>query len=181
MDLQKLLSLPSFYLGYVDEDLVKSLHEKLPELAKESEVVIVIGSTGGYNSSARALYEQIQYLSGKTKVYGLVMGVCHSNAITAFMAIPKEQRFATQNSQFYLHQTRNEAEYSVDGPLTAREELFKDMAGALTLGRIDQEWIMKVTIEGTGNSLAKIKELMLAPTVLNAQEGVKVGLAQRVV
>lgn len=95
---------------------------KAAESGKKA-VTIVIHSRGGQCDVAWAMHEEIRILSSQICINAVVVGHCYSAALYPFLAVPREQRFASANSRFMIHSCATSDQYGKPKENPTEEEL----------------------------------------------------------
>ena len=91
--------------GDIDKDLAEKVVRQLLMLEADDEkkpIWIFINSPGGEVYSGFAIYDVVRFI--KCPVYMLGIGLIASAASLIYLAVPKERRYALQNSTYLIHQ-----------------------------------------------------------------------------
>lgn len=89
----------------------------------KSAITMYINSPGGHADSGFAIYDFMRFV--KPPVRTVVTGMCASAAVLAYLASPKERRFALPNSRFLLHQPSTLVQGSASDVAINAEEIVK--------------------------------------------------------
>lgn len=89
----------------------------------KSPITMYINSPGGHADSGFAIYDFMRFV--KPPVRTVVTGMCASAAVLAYLASPKERRFALPNSRFLLHQPSTLVQGSASDVAINAEEIVK--------------------------------------------------------
>lgn len=89
----------------------------------KNPITVYINSPGGQADSGFAIYDFIRFV--KPPVRTIVTGMCASAAVLPFLAVPKDRRFALQNSRFLLHQPSTMVMGSASDVAINAEEIIK--------------------------------------------------------
>ncbi len=155
----------------VSDELTKQVVSQLfilEQIDASAPVTIIINSPGGSADSGFAIHDAIKFV--KCPVRTLTMGICASAAVMIHLAVPAERRFVTPNSRFLLHQpSMRTAGQASDIAIVSRE--------------IDRMRVQYNTIVAneTGKKVSDVDEAVSRDFWLTAEEGVKYGLASKVI
>jgi ATP-dependent protease ClpP protease subunit len=128
-----------------------------------------IHCNGGFVSEGLAIYDIIR-TSGKN-IYTHIDGACHSMAVTILLAAPPENRSANVNARALLHRVR----MGVCDDMTAEE-----LTAAAKSCVAEENNILRIYAERTGNSEADMRKLMNKEQEHGAQELLNLGFISKI-
>jgi ATP-dependent protease ClpP protease subunit len=147
-------------------DAVRNIFSKN---AKEKDFRFNIHCNGGLVSEGLTIYDIIR-TSGKN-IYTHIDGACHSMAVTILLAAAPENRSANVNARALLHRVR----MGVCDDMTATE------LTAAAKACVDEENnILRIYAERTGNSEADMRKLMNKEQEHSAQELFNLGFISKI-
>lgn len=161
-----------FLSGVVDGVQAKKIQGELLTLEErdpEADIVLWINSPGGEVQSGFAIYDMIQFI--RPRVYTIVSGTAASMGSLIALAAEKEDRFATVNSKFLLHQPLVGG--TIQGPASDIEIHAKDI---LKL----KEKIISLYAERTGHPREYFERVMDRDYWLTPEEALEVGLISKI-
>ncbi|WP_417460826.1 ATP-dependent Clp protease proteolytic subunit [Kordiimonas sp.] len=93
-----------FIVGEIDQDIARDTCARLMAMDHVSNdpITIVISSPGGHVESGDMIHDMIKFVKSPVKVLGT--GWVASAGALIYVAADKENRFATPNTRFLLHQ-----------------------------------------------------------------------------
>jgi ATP-dependent Clp protease, protease subunit len=171
---KNLLSSRNLFLsGAVDGAQAKKLQAELLTLEQQdrsSPIVLWINSPGGEVHSGFAIYDMIQFI--QPKVITVVSGSAASMGSLIALAAEKEDRYATMNAKFLLHQPLIGG--TIQGPASDIEIHAKDII------KLKQK-IIQMYADRTGHSKEYFEKVMERDHWLSAEEALEIGLVSRIV
>lgn len=90
--------------GQINHELARDTCARLLALAQASNdpILVVVSSPGGHVESGDMIHDMIRFIKPKVNILGT--GWVASAGALIFVSVPREQRFATPNTRFLLHQ-----------------------------------------------------------------------------
>lgn len=138
---------------------VETVNKILSDFPDEKEITLNIDCEGGSVEEGFKIYDALRQ-SGKN-IYTNITGGCHSMAVVLLLAAPEENRSANRNSRSLIHRVRiPTCDY-----LTASDCL--DLAEACLM---EEEAILDVYVERTGQDRDKLQEIMRQEKVHTAKD-----------
>jgi ATP-dependent Clp protease protease subunit len=90
--------------GEINSRLANSVITRLIALSSDSDTPInmLVSSPGGHVESGDAIHDVVRFIRAPVNMIGT--GWVASAATHIYLAVPKERRFATENTRFLIHQ-----------------------------------------------------------------------------
>ena len=168
---EKLLKTRSLLIsGEINKDLADAFARQILVLDSDSSdpIVVYINSPGGDVDAGFAIYDMIRFVSSPVKIVG--MGLVASAAALIYLAVPKERRFALENSTYLIHQPLSEMKgVAID------ISIYADKIAELRK-RLDQ-----LIANATGNTLEQVSEDTERDFWMTALEAKEYGLVGKIV
>jgi len=134
----------------------------------EKDISLYINSPGGIVSSGMAVYDTMKFI--KNDVVTICIGQAASMAAILLAAGTRGKRFALPNSKIIIHQ-----------PMGGFQGQATDiMIQAQEIRRIKENTI-RILSEHTGQSLKKVGEDIERDFIMDAEEGLKYGIIDKVI
>lgn len=156
--------------GEINSRLANSVITRLIALAADSEAPInlLISSPGGHVESGDAIHDVVRFVRAPVNMIGA--GWVASAATHIYLAVPKERRFATENTRFLIHQpSGGSGGTAADIAIQAREIVKM------------RERIATVIAKETGQPLERVREDIDRDYWMSAAEAVDYGIVGRIV
>lgn len=183
MNLNDLYDLPGMAVaGSINPDMAAGFHRRCVELQRQAfeqdcdQVVVTMSTTGGWNVYARAFHEELRLLNKIVRVNLVVVGSCLSGGVTVLMAVPMDQRFATRNSMFMVHQSQNDEAGIPDLPLPARQLIERERQAHRQGEQLEMDWVARQIATGCGIDLEEAVKLIDETSWLAANRALYIGL-----
>jgi ATP-dependent Clp protease protease subunit len=156
--------------GEINDRMAASVVTRLIALSNESDkpINVIVCSPGGHVESGDAIHDVIRFVRAPVNMLGT--GWVGSAAVHIYLAVPRERRFATENTRFLIHQP------SGGGGGTASDIAIQ--AKEIVRAR---ERLAGVIARETGQPLAKVTEDIDRDFWMNAQEAIAYGLVSKVI
>lgn len=162
-----------FLSGVVDGPMAKKIQAELLTLEQqnpEAPIILWINSPGGEVHSGFAIYDMIQFV--RPKVITVVSGSAASMGSLIALAAEKEDRFATTNAKFLLHQPLIGG--TIQGPASDIEIHAKDII------KLKQK-IFALYAERTAHPLEYFEKVMERDHWLSAEEALEIGIVSKII
>ena len=93
-----------FVTGEVNQEMAREVCERLMAMAHVSDepITVIVSSPGGHVESGDMIHDTIKFIKPEVKMIGT--GWVASAGALIYVAANKENRFATPNTRFLLHQ-----------------------------------------------------------------------------
>lgn len=156
--------------GEINNEMAVSVIAQLRYLEsqdKEKPVTMFIQSPGGDVSAGYAIIDTMNDI--KCPVHTVAMGMTASMAVTIFLNGKKGERSVYKHTELLVHQ-----------PLGGAQGQISDMERNVKHGIKLKDQLAKEYSKLTGIELKKMVEMMDRDTILDAQECVKLGLADKI-
>lgn len=156
--------------GEINSRLATSVITRLIALSADSEAPInlLISSPGGHVESGDAIHDVVRFIRAPVNMIGT--GWVASAATHIYLAVPKERRFATENTRFLIHQpSGGSGGTAADIAIQAREIVKM------------RERIAAVIAKETGQPLERVREDIDRDYWMSAAEAVDYGIVGRIV
>lgn len=156
--------------GEINSRLANSVITRLIALSADSEAPInlLISSPGGHVESGDAIHDVVRFIRAPVNMIGT--GWVASAATHIYLAVPKERRFATENTRFLIHQpSGGSGGTAADIAIQAREIVKM------------RERIAAVIAKETGQPLERVREDIDRDYWMSAAEAVDYGIVGRIV
>lgn len=152
------------YDGVFSLEFVQNLFKKNPD---ETDFRFNIHCPGGEVAEGFAIYDFLRS-SGKN-IHMNIEGMCHSMAVTLLLAAPAENRSANPNCRALIHKVQGCAYGSTD-----------DLEAAAAGARKDQETILGIYADRTGQDIEKLRTMMDEQREWTAQELLSLGFISKI-
>lgn len=167
-----------------DKTAIRTL-EQLQKLASSDKtmVTLMILSRGGSVFWGTAIAEAVRLLPevAGIKINTLGMSSVASMAATIWLAVPKEHRVLTLNSQLFFHQVRSTYEIKLDGRTSATiAELEEIINVERNTQKYDDQLVERLAQE-TKQSVRSVKRRYEKGWTVSAQEALDLGLAGKII
>lgn len=156
--------------GEINNEMAVSIIAQLRYLEsqdKEKPIIMFIQSPGGDVSAGYAIIDTMNDI--KCPVHTVAMGMTASMAVTIFLNGKKGERSVYKHTELLVHQ-----------PLGGTQGQISDMERNVKHGIKLKDQLAKEYSKLTGIELKKMVEMMDRDTILDAQECVKLGLADKI-
>ena len=156
--------------GEINNEMAVSIIAQLRYLEsqdKEKPITMFIQSPGGDVSAGYAIIDTMNDI--KCPVHTVAMGMTASMAVTIFLNGKKGERSVYKHTELLVHQ-----------PLGGTQGQISDMERNVKHGIKLKDQLAKEYSKLTGIELKKMVEMMDRDTILDAQECVKLGLADKI-
>ena len=156
--------------GGIDDNQARRVCERLLALSSESAdpILLVLSSPGGHVESGDMIHDMIKFVPAPVKVLGT--GWVASAGALIYSAAKKENRFASPNTRFLLHEPRGGVGGQASDVQIQANEIIKM-----------RERLNKIFAAATGKALKKIQEDTDRDFWMSAEEAVKYGLVGKIV
>ncbi len=156
--------------GGIDDNQARRVCERLLALSSESAdpILLVLSSPGGHVESGDMIHDMIKFVPAPVKVLGT--GWVASAGALIYSAAQKENRFASPNTRFLLHEPRGGVGGQASDVQIQANEIIKM-----------RERLNKIFAAATGKALKKIQEDTDRDFWMSAEEAVKYGLVGKIV
>lgn len=158
--------------GPIDNETVSSFISVVrPCIQKNESIRILISTHGGAVGDALGIYDAVGYYGDRKNVTTVAFDTVGSAGVIVYLA--GDQREITPNAKIFLHPVSMS---DPDGNMR-RDDL------NLRLKLLDMDSVMyeKIVSERTKLTQGQVREFMARGTVLDAEEAVKYGFAQKIV
>lgn len=156
--------------GTINDRMANAVITRLIALSADSEkpINIMVSSPGGHVESGDAIHDAIRFINAPVNMIGT--GWVGSAAVHVYLSVPRERRFATENTRFLIHQPSGGGGGSAsDIAIQARE-----------IVRV-RERLAAVIAQQTGQPLTKVMEDIDRDFWMNAREAIDYGLVSKVI
>lgn len=156
--------------GEINNEMAVSVVAQLRYLEsqdKEKPITMFIQSPGGDVSAGYAIIDTMNDI--KCPVHTVAMGMTASMAVTIFLNGKKGERSVYKHTELLVHQ-----------PLGGTQGQISDMERNVKHGIKLKDQLAKEYSKLTGIELKKMVEMMDRDTILDAQECIKLGLADKI-
>ena len=172
-------------VGSVDDSMVRHMRESAralnPTRMETKRVLVTLSSAGGYVNSARSISEEFKILEGAVEDVTLfIIGTCMSAAVSAAMGVRAENRLATPNTKFYLHESNGEFP-EVRGPLSQRRAAWQRMGVDLDAEEVEADYVYDSIAKGCGQSREAVERVAETNIYLRGQDAVRFGLVSAII
>jgi ATP-dependent Clp protease protease subunit len=159
-----------FIVGEIDKDIALKACATLHAMAHVSSdpITIILSSPGGHVESGDMIYDTIRFIAPKVRV--LATGWAASAGALIFAAADKEDRFATPNTRFLLHQPSG----GVQGSAANIDIQAKQIV-------IMRSRLNKIFADATGQPLEKVETDMDRDYWMSAPEALEYGLVGQII
>jgi ATP-dependent Clp protease protease subunit len=159
-----------FIVGDIDQDIARDTCARLMALDHVSQdpITVVISSPGGHVESGDMIHDMIKFIRSPVKVLGT--GWVASAGALIYVAAAKENRFATPNTRFLLHQPSG----GISG--TAANIDIQAMQIVKMRARLN-----KIFAAATGQSLEQIEKDVDRDFWLACEDAVSYGIVGKIV
>jgi ATP-dependent Clp protease protease subunit len=156
--------------GEINSRLANSVITRLIALSSDSEAPInlLISSPGGHVESGDAIHDVVRFIRAPVNMIGT--GWVASAATHIYLAVPKERRFATENTRFLIHQpSGGGGGTAADIAIQAREIVKM------------RERIAAVIAKETGQPIERVREDIDRDYWMSAPEAIDYGIVGRII
>jgi len=156
--------------GEISSRLANSVITRLIALSAESDAPInlLISSPGGHVESGDAIHDVVRFIRAPVNMIGT--GWVASAATHIYLAVPKERRFATENTRFLIHQpSGGGGGTAADIAIQAREIVKM------------RERIAAVIAKETGQPIERVRDDIDRDYWMSAPEAIDYGIVGRII
>lgn len=159
-----------FVTGGINMDMAQEICARLHAMAHVSSdpITMIICSPGGHVEAGDMIHDTIKFIEPEVKVLG--SGYVASAGALIYAAAKKENRFATPNTRFLLHQPSGGVGGDASNIAIQAEQIV-----------VMRERLNKIFAKATGQTLAKIGKDQDRDYWLTAKEAVDYGLAGKII
>ena len=159
-----------FVTGSINMDMAQEICARLHAMAHVSAdpITMIICSPGGHVEAGDMIHDTIKFIAPDVKVLGT--GYVASAGALIYAAAKKENRFATPNTRFLLHQPSGGVGGDASNIAIQAEQIV-----------VMRERLNKIFAKATGQTLAKIGKDQDRDYWLTAKEAVDYGLAGKII
>ena len=159
-----------FIVGDIDQDIARDTCARLLALDHVSQepITVVISSPGGHVESGDMIHDMIKFIRSPVKVLGT--GWVASAGALIYVAADRENRFATPNTRFLLHQP--------SGGISGNAANIDIQAMQIVKMR---ERLNKIFAEATGQTLDKIEKDVDRDFWLACEDAIGYGIVGKIV
>lgn len=159
-----------FVTGGINMDMAQEICARLHAMAHVSNdpITMIICSPGGHVEAGDMIHDTIKFIEPDVKVLG--SGYVASAGALIYAAAKKENRFATPNTRFLLHQPSGGVGGDASNIAIQAEQIV-----------VMRERLNKIFAKATGQTLAKISKDQDRDYWLTAKEAVDYGLAGKII
>lgn len=159
-----------FIVGEVDKDLARDVCARLVAMAHVSDdpIDVFVSSPGGHVESGDMIHDTIKFIKPTVRMIGT--GWVASAGALIYVAADKENRFATPNTRFLLHQPSG----GVRGDATNIDIQANQIVKM-------RERLNHIFAEATGQTFEKISEDVDRDFWLNCEDAVKYGIVGKII
>ena len=148
---------------------LSNLKDILDKNQNETEITLHINTNGGWVSEGLAIYDMLR-TSGKT-IFANIEGGCHSIGIVILLSAPVENRTANQHSTALVH----EVHAMPFEPIST-----SDLIELTSVVQEDQNKILDIYVDRTGNERSVLEQLMKDGKELNANQLLEYGFISKI-
>lgn len=143
---------------------------------RDEAVTVLISSLGGSTAGGLAGRDMLRLLNKVVRVNVVAVGVCHSAAVSVLLSVPAEQRFATPETSFLIHQPHRNYSLQVQGSHEAQEALLLEEIQDLKFGKSLLDTTVRIVSRPhTKLSEEKVRELMRYGTLFDSRQALEWG------
>ncbi len=156
--------------GEINSRLANSVITRLVALSSESDAPInmLVSSPGGHVESGDAIHDMVKFIRAPVNMIGT--GWVASAATHIYLAVPKERRFATENTRFLIHQpSGGGGGTAADIAIQAREIVKM------------RERLAQVIARATGQPVERVREDIDRDYWMSAPEAIDYGIVGRII
>ena len=156
--------------GQINQDLARDTCARLLALAHVSNdpITVIVSSPGGHVESGDMIHDMIGFIKPKVRMLG--SGWVASAGALIYVSVPREQRFATPNTRFLLHQPSGGAGGAASDIEIQAREIIKMRAR-----------LNRIFAEATGQSVERIDADTDRDHWMSVEEAIDYGLCGRMV
>lgn len=156
--------------GQVSQDMAKEVSARLLALAQASDdpILVVVSSPGGHVESGDMIHDMIRFITPTVNILGT--GWVASAGALIYASVPKENRYATPNTRFLLHQPSGGAGGAASDIEIQAREIIKM-----------RDRLNKIFADATGQKLEQIEKDTDRDHWMSAEEAIDYGLAGQIV
>ena len=156
--------------GTITQDLARDTCARLLALAHASDdpILVIVSSPGGHVESGDMIHDMIRFIKPKVNILG--SGWVASAGALIYISVPKEQRLATPNTRFLLHQPSGGAGGAAsDIEIQAREIIRM------------RERLNRLFAKATGQKIERINDDTDRDHWMSAEEAIDYGLCGKII
>lgn len=156
--------------GTINDRMAAAIVTRLIALSAESDkpIHMLVSSPGGHVESGDAIHDVIRFIRAPVNMVGT--GWVGSAAVHVYLAVPKERRFATENTRFLIHQPSGGGGGSASDIAIQAREIVRA-----------RERLARVISRETGQPFEKVMEDIDRDYWMNAEEAIGYGLLSKVI
>ena len=178
MDVSEYFDQPRINLtGLVNEKMIEDLDRqvKVTNLDSDKNIILTLTTGGGSVGYARAIHEELKLLQERSKLTFVARGLCLSSGVTIAMAFPLEQRLATPNTKFLIHEGRLDSP-PVSGTLSAREISKNVFENDFKDDQEEGKWVLSLIAKGCKRPIREVRKDAKRSLWLIGEKAVEYGL-----
>jgi len=156
--------------GEINSRLANSVITRLIALSADSDqpINMLLSSPGGHVESGDAIHDVVRFVRAPVNMIGT--GWVASAATHIYLAVPKERRFATENTRFLIHQpSGGGGGTAADIAIQAREIVKM------------RERIAQVIAKETGQPIERVREDIDRDYWMSAPEAISYGIVGKMI
>lgn len=156
--------------GEINSRLANSVITRLIALSADSDAPInlLVSSPGGHVESGDAIHDVVRFIRAPVNMIGT--GWVASAATHIYLAVPKERRFATENTRFLIHQPSGGGGGTASDIAIQAREIVKM-----------RERIAAVIARETGQPLERVREDIDRDYWMSAPEAIDYGIVGKII
>ncbi|MBV7541916.1 ATP-dependent Clp protease proteolytic subunit [Acidovorax sp. sic0104] len=169
--------------GDVNENMLSEFFRQQAEANKDGPIVFELSTSGGDAEVGRRIAEELRlWQMGGARIYFLGKTYVYSAGVTIMSAIPKGQRFLTEDCELLIHERKMTATVSLDGALRSCRAKVNDVLAQIESGqRLQSEGFARLA-EGSALTAEEIERRVLDKDwYLTAKEALEHGLVASVI
>ena len=156
--------------GEISSRLANSVITRLIALSADSDAPInmLVSSPGGHVESGDAIHDVVRFIRAPVNMIGT--GWVASAATHIYLAVPKERRFATENTRFLIHQPSGGGGGTASDIAIQAREIVKM-----------RERIAAVIARETGQPIERVREDIDRDYWMSAPEAIDYGIVGKII
>lgn len=156
--------------GQVSQEMAREVSARLLALSQVSDdpILVIVSSPGGHVESGDMIHDMIRFIKPKVNILGT--GWVASAGALIYISVPKENRFATANTRFLLHQPSGGAGGAASDIEIQAREIIKM-----------RDRLNELFSDATGQKIEQIEKDTDRDYWMSAKEAIDYGLAGKVI
>ena len=184
MNIHDYYELPRINLtGLVGVKMIDDLDRqvKIAGLVRGEPGIVTLMTEGGSVGYARGIYDELRLLRKAYDLTLIARGMCISAGVTIAMAFPVENRLATRQTKFLIHEPSSTLQPAISGSLSVREMQAAIFENDFADDHNEADAVMRLIARGCQMPVRELRKQSRDGLYLKGQQAVDFGLVSGLV